>query len=325
MKDVALGRVEVIESKVLKSTAVLFLIFNRPDTTQAVFEKIRKARPPRLYVAADGPRQGRLQEIILVNEARAIIDAVDWPCDVYTLFRESNKGCKNAVSEAITWFFQSEDRGIILEDDCLPEDDFFPFMENLLDRYLNDMRVWHVGGFCALPQKFINQLDPSSYYFSNFNHIWGWGTWKNRWEHYDVKLKKLPDFISGDYIKSIFAEKSLQKMWVKCFTAAYKNLVDTWDYQWYFTVWSNGGRGIIPTSNLVKNIGFGEGATHTLDSETHLARIPSAGIKKIIHPEIFTINGEYDHLNAQELFSHRGLSLLNRKTRSLIRKIKSQL
>lgn len=161
-----------MEKKPLK-TAVLFLVFNRPETTKTVFEAIRKAKPKRLYIAADGPRKHREGENEKVSSVRQIVTYVDWPCDVKTLFRDENLGCKSAVSGAITWFFNHEEEGIILEDDCLPHPDFFPFCESLLKRYANDERIWVITG-----NNFQNgiQRGEASYYFSRYNHVWGWAS-----------------------------------------------------------------------------------------------------------------------------------------------------
>ena len=133
------------------NTPILFLIFNRPDTTKVVFERIREIKPSRLYVAADAPRQGKDKEAELCRQSRSIIDSVDWPCEVKTLFREENLGCKKAISSAITWFFEQEEYGVILEDDCLPDLSFFRFCEELLIKYKDDERIGHIGGNCFLP------------------------------------------------------------------------------------------------------------------------------------------------------------------------------
>ena len=129
-----------------KKTAVLFLVFNRPDTTIKVFEKIREAKPSRLYVAADGPREGYSDEKKKVMKVRKIATNVDWPCEVKTLFRDKNLGCKKGVGTAIKWFFEHEEQGIILEDDCLPDPSFFRFCEELLEEYRHNTKIMLVSG-----------------------------------------------------------------------------------------------------------------------------------------------------------------------------------
>ena len=167
-------------------TALLFLVFNRPDTTTQVFKKIRQAKPPRLYVASDGPRDGNSDDKKKVTKVREIATKVDWPCEVKTLFRDKNLGCKKGVSTAITWFFEHEEQGIILEDDCVPNLDFFTFCENLLQRYDKDERISTITGNNFQDGKWRGN---ASYYFSKYNHCWGWATWRRSWKNYDGDIK----------------------------------------------------------------------------------------------------------------------------------------
>jgi len=240
-------------------TAVLFLVFNRPDTTKQVFDAIRKAKPPRLYVAADGPRLDREGEKEKVQAVRDhVMENIDWECEVITLFRDENLGCKYAVSGAITWFFEHEEMGIILEDDCLPSQSFFWFCEELLERYKDDERIWQIGGYNPLPL----QNNESDYYFSRLPIIWGWCTWRNRWKHYTVRssIDDNTKYILKDYFYSNinFVEK-----WLKSYEKVLKNEISTWDYDWLITVALNNGLSIKPNLNFVENIGFGQDATHT--------------------------------------------------------------
>ena len=170
-------------------TAVLFLVFNRLDATKQVFETIQKAKPPRLYIAADGARNnkdGESEKVKAVHDL--ILDNIDWQCEIKTLFREKNLGCKYAVSGAISWFFKNEEMGIILEDDCLPNQSFFWFCEELLKRYKDNMKIWHIGG-----ASFQNGIKRgyADYYFSKYNHVWGWASWASRWKFYDTELRSI--------------------------------------------------------------------------------------------------------------------------------------
>ena len=183
-------------------TAVLLVIFNRPETTQVVFEAIRKAKPPRLYVAADGPRTEVPSDAKKCKEAREIINQVDWDCEVKTLFREKGLGCGLGPSSAFTWFFEHEEDGIILEDDCLPSQSFFWFCEELLERYRHDNRVMHIGG-----NNFLNgwQKDRDySYYFSNSGHIWGWATWRRAWKLFDFNISLYEKLKGKNYFQNFF-------------------------------------------------------------------------------------------------------------------------
>lgn len=264
------------------NTAVLFIVFNRPDTTARVFEAIRQAKPPRLYVAADGPRESREGEAERVVRVRQIATAVDWPCEVFTLFREKNLGCKHAVSEAITWFFRKEDQGIILEDDCLPHPDFFSFCESLLIRYANDERVYAITG-----DNFQNGIKrgDGSYYFSRYNHIWGWASWRRAWRHYEGDLRFWPDWKRSSGWQRLLPDSIEKKYWERIFDRMYAKKIDTWDYPWVASVWYHGGLTATPNVNLVSNIGFGSDATHTSSLDSPLARLKTEALGKLTHPK----------------------------------------
>ena len=249
-------------------TAALFLIFNRPDTTKQVFEAIRKAKPPRLYVAADGPRADKAGEAEKVEQVRQIATRVDWDCEVKTLFRDKNFGCGKGVSSAIDWFFENEEEGIILEDDCLPSQSFFWFCEELLERYRGDMRVMIISGYNK--QEMWNQ-DKYDYFFSNFGGIWGWASWKRAWDLYDLEMKDLESFIENNYFEFLLGE-SLGNVRKKQMLNVIQNNIDTWDYQWGFTRHVNSGLACVPSKNLVENIGFGADATHTIANQKTINR-----------------------------------------------------
>lgn len=244
-------------------TPVLFLIFARPDTTLKVFEEIRQARPKKLFIAADGPRADRPGEAQRCEEARKVVGLVDWPCEVHTLFRENNLGCGRAVSGAITWFFEQVTEGIILEDDTLPSSDFFVYCEELLSRYRNDTRVWGIAGNC-LPSSMPKRSE-YSYFFSNWDYIWGWATWKRAWDHYDyeVKLYKMIDeqgYFHKNYT-SIFEHYFMKFAYERAYNHSDK--VTWWDYQWGFARKINSGLMVVPRSNMIVNLGLGNHATNT--------------------------------------------------------------
>ena len=259
---------------------ILFLIFNRPDTTLRVFEQIRRVKPNRLYIAADGPRD--VKETDSCEQARDTIKAIDWDCEVKTLFRDKNLGCKEAVSSAITWFFEQEEEGIILEDDCLPGDDFFHFCDVLLEKYRFDTRIRHISG-CNLQHGQI--WGKSSYYFSNMTHVWGWASWKRVWNDYDKDLNGYQEADVYQQFLKIFSEPLLADAWTQIFIDLKAGKIDTWDYQLTITNFFNNGLSIIPNVNLISNIGFGAGATHTTSVENINANISLANISHITHPQ----------------------------------------
>jgi hypothetical protein len=300
------------------NTAVLFLVFNRLDQTKQVFEAIRQAKPPRLYIAADGARANKQDEVEQVRDIRNfVLQNIDWDCEVKTLFREKNLGCKYAVSSAITWFFDSEEQGIILEDDCLPSQSFFWFCEELLERYKEDLRVWLISG-----DNFQNGLKRSddSYYFSKFTHIWGWASWASRWAEYDVEMESFESFSKQNRISSVFSEINEQKYWLSTFDRVYHKKIDTWDYQWMYTVLSNNGLCVLPNINLISNIGFGDDATHTKSLESIDSNIPMFELSvPLKHPYFIVQDVDADAFTFTRFFKKDNLAFrLARKFKSLV-------
>jgi hypothetical protein len=287
-----------MDTKLFK-TPILFIIFNRPDTTQVVFNEIKKIKPEKLFVSADGPRANKEGEHEKCIETRKIIEQVDWDCKVKKLYRDKNLGCKSAVSSAITWFFENIDCGIILEDDCLPDGSFFRFCEELLEKYKNDERVMTISGN---NYQFGKKRGNASYYFSAYNHIWGWASWKRAWTKYDVGIRSYPEFKSSNKISGIFKEKAYRRFWLEKFDEAYTNRIDTWDYQLTYMLWNNNGLSILPNVNLVTNIGFGAGATHTKNGSL------SSGIKAetmafpLKHPDEIKRNIKADSYTTNLIF-----------------------
>lgn len=272
------------------NTPILFLIFNRPDTTFKVFDTIKQAKPRKLYIASDGPRRNNIEEKKLCLESRTIINKIDWDCDVKLLFRENNLGCKFAVSEAIDWFFQNEEEGIILEDDVLPCREFYDFCEQMLIRYRNDTRVMMITGNNLLG----GNLNSSEYYFSEFYSIWGWATWKRCWSTYDVKLKSWPDNKKRKYLKQHF-NKKLYNYFNDCFDLIVNEKIDTWDHQWTYNCIYNSGYSITPRANLITNIGVI--GTHSPSlSENHFIPYGKFDLKNINHPEYIIVDHESDNI-----------------------------
>ena len=245
---------------------ILFLVFNRLDTTIKVFNSIRNLEPEKLFVACDGPRDGIKTDVENVQKVKDFINkAIDWQCDIKMLYRQKNLGCKLAVSSAIDWFFENVEMGIILEDDCLPHYSFFPYCKELLIKYKDEEKIMQISGFNALNKLKISD----SYYFSKFGPIWGWATWQRAWKHYDVELKQWP-YVKDNKLYNMFCDSLLEKRWrINLFDRIYHNEIDTWDYQWSFTKLLKNGLSIIPSKSLIANIGFDNSATHTTSSSPH--------------------------------------------------------
>lgn len=271
-------------------TPVAFLIFNRPDTTAKVFAAIREARPPKLLVVADGPRADRPGEAELCASTRAIINQVDWPCEVLTNYADVNLGCKDRVSSGLDWVFHEVEEAIILEDDCLPHSSFFPFCEQMLDRYREDERVMMVGGTNYL---FDRLKIEESYCFSRYFAIWGWATWRRAWSRYDITMREWPRLRNEGQLQSFYSQRFMRNHVIRIFNAAYHGNIDTWDIQWFYTCLFNNGLSIIPRANLISNIG--PVGTHTSgDRSNNFFPVFSTEVDDLKHPEKVYPNFVYD-------------------------------
>lgn len=303
---------------------ILFLVFNRPDTTSVVFQAIRAARPKRLYVAADGPRASRAGEAALCEEVRRIATAVDWPCELKILMRAENLGCKLAVSSAIDWYFEQEPEGIILEDDCVPDPTFFTYCDELLERYRDDLHVMCISGANFISAEWTPE---ESYYFSRYVHIWGWASWRRAWAHYDVKMS---DWQSGgrrELIAQWFpADRRAQDTWASIFDRVAAGKIDTWDYQWVYACWRHAGLSCMPRGNLIRNIGFGLDATHTTSPESKLANLPVTALEMPMrHPVHVRADDSADRWASRHLFGidelDSNFDVLKRTVRNNLRRV----
>lgn len=264
----------------MRDTPVLLLIFNRPEQTRRVFEVIRRQAPKLLFIAADGPRPGNKKDPELVKECRQITTMIDWDCTVQTRFRESNLGCGAAPADAISWFFGQVDEGIILEDDCEPNDSFFDYCHAVLQKYRDDPSIMAVCGTSYQPKP----LDQNSYYFSRYVHVWGWATWSRAWSKYNFDLSGEDVRTRQNVIDNTFFNPRERRLWAHNMRSIINGL-DAWDYQWMYWIWKNNGLVIIPWKNMVSNIGFGELATHTLDADSPQANIHRHELSELIHPD----------------------------------------
>jgi hypothetical protein len=206
------------------------------------------------------------------------------------LYREKNLGCGRAVSSAISWFFEQEEEGIILEDDCLPDPSFFEYCRILLDHYRHNEKVMHIGG-CNF--QFGKKYGEASYYYSAIPHVWGWASWRRAWKHYDFNLSDLNFFLNRKVIEKYVGKGKIHDFWMEIFCKMNQKRIDTWDYQWQYAIWNNNGVAIIPQVNLIKNIGFGSDATHTTQ-EHPFADQPTGRVNDIKHPSEVVINTEAD-------------------------------
>ena len=282
---------------------ILFLIFARPDTTQRVFERIKQIQPVKLYIAADAPRRDRPDEVRRSKEVRLIIDQIDWPCEVHTLFRVENLGCKMAVSSAISWFFEQEEYGIILEDDCLPNLSFFPFCEELLLKYKDDDRIGHIGGNCFLPDLIDKRY---SYDFCSFSHIWGWASWRRVWKNYDVNFLYWKEARGRKSLRNSLFNSLREEIYFSSFISDAldgRNKINTWDTQYLFMLRVNSQLSIYPSVNLVTNIGLGDpNSTHTTKKNKKVC-LPALPAKfPLSHPKYIISNSNIDNITVKRFF-----------------------
>ena len=280
---------------------VLLLIFNRPDTTAKVFARIRDARPAKLFVAADGPRQDRSSEAELCAAARRVTEAVDWPCEVSRRYSDSNQGCGPGPVAGITWVFNHVEQAIILEDDCVAHSSFFRFAGELLDRYKVDPRVMHISG-----NNFVPWASPrdSSYFFSRYTHNWGWATWRHAWRLYDHDMAEWPRLKEAGWLRTILPDREQAAYWATYFDRVReRERSHVWDAQWMFANWVHGGLSVLPRCNLVSNIGFDSRATHTSDIGSRFANVPRMSMEfPLLHPKQMVICERADRSTFRRVF-----------------------
>lgn len=242
-------------------TPIILLIYKRPALLRQVLNQVALVKPRTLFVIGDGPHPDRPEENILVEQSRALLEQISWDCQMVTAYSPIHLGLKERVSSGLTWAFNQVDSGIILEDDCVPDPTFFFFCQELLQRYEHDQRVMAISGNNF--QRGIKRTS-YSYYFSRYNHCWGWATWRRAWICYDDKMSLWPEMRESRWLQNIFeCNPQAAKYWKNRFDLVFKNQIDTWDYQWTFACWLQGGLTVLPEVNLVSNVGFGKDATHT--------------------------------------------------------------
>ena len=279
---------------------MLFLVFNRPDLTNQVFKRIREVEPNKLYIGSDGPREDILCDFAKIAEVRRICSKVDWKCNVSHLYRETNLGCRDAVGSAISWFFEHESEGIILEDDCLPDLSFFHYCEELLSTYRDMNNIFLISGSNFLPSYPLK----TSYVFSRLVLIWGWATWRRAWKHYDTSMSEWLAYSKTNDLDYFASQKSIV---YKLLDDEYHNENErTWGTQWRYHCLLNSGLSIIPRSNLIKNIGFGRNDA-TRQIHTHIiANLPVVSMEfPLVHPREISPNRELDERSLEFYYKNK--------------------
>ncbi|MBW4626555.1 MAG: glycosyltransferase family 2 protein [Brasilonema octagenarum HA4186-MV1] len=305
-------------------TPVAFIIFKRPHTTERVFEAIRQAKPTKLFVIADGPRGNRPEEAEKCEATRAIIERVDWDCEVIKNYSDTNLGCAKRVSSGIDWVFSNVEEAIILEDDCVPHPTFFRFCEELLEKYRYDTRIASISGS---NYQFGHKRTNYSYYFSIYNHCWGWASWRRAWQYFDLYMKLWSEIKAGGFLNDILKDSRAVRYWSNIFQSVYESPLEiTWDYQWTFACWVQSGLCIIPNMNLISNIGLGSDSTHFtsgkecpyINMSTEVMEFP------LKHPAFIVPNLKADSFTQNTVFKESIIQLLKQRLKKYSQSIKSQ-
>lgn len=271
-------------------TPILLIIFNRPNFVLQLFNEIRKQTPKFLYIACDGARDFIDGEYEIIENSKRIFDQIDWDCEVKTFYRTQNFGAGKAIYDAINWFFDHVDEGIVFEEDCLPHQDFFQYSSELLEKYRNNNNIMFIGGNNFQKK---NELE-YSYYFSAYPHIWGWAAWKRSIKNYSFDLKGINSSEFKQIMKLYNFSWSEKQVWLDKFKRIQLGQINSWDYQLVYSIWSQSGFSIIPCVNLVKNIGFGKDALHCKNTNSDFAKLSLNSILPIFHPKLIEQNKKAD-------------------------------
>lgn len=280
-------------------TPLVFIVFNRPETTRRVWARIAAARPKRLFLIADGPRPDRPSDAERCAAVRQIVERAEWPCEVSREYSTRNLGAAVRVSTGLQWVFRQVEEAIILEDDCLPDPTFFPFCVELLARYRDEPKIAQIAG-CSFQGE--DHRGKTSYYFSRYPHGWGWATWRRAWKNYDHSMEAWRQNRGSDWLKRWIDDPAERRVWRRSFDATLDGGVDAWDYRWVLAVWQSGSLSIAPYRNLISNIGFGPDATHTQGSSPWAALPVSPMPFPLVHPSGFAPDNAADEQTGRRVF-----------------------
>ncbi|MBW4633619.1 MAG: glycosyltransferase family 2 protein [Iphinoe sp. HA4291-MV1] len=296
-------------------TPVAFIIFKRSHTTERVFEAIRQAKPPKLFVIADGPRADHPGEAEKCEAARAIIERVDWDCEVIKNYAPTNLGCKQRVSSGIDWVFNTVEEAIILEDDCLPHPTFFRFCEELLEKYRYDERIMMISGLNILGQW---KPDIQSYHFAYYGSIWGWASWRRAWRYYDVNMELWSKPETKERLRDIICDIKQYLNREKDFDHVYYGRIDTWDYQWDLARFLQSGLSVVPSENLISNIGFDRDGTRTIEDTKGFSKISLFPMLfPLREPYTMTVDRDYSYFYYKKAWTYSLKERISGKIRKL--------
>lgn len=245
---------------------VLLIFFCRPNQLKQVFEQVKIAAPSKLYLYQDGARPGREDDLVNIASCREIVESIDWDCEVHRLYQEKNQGCDPSEYIAQRWMFSSEEYGIVLEDDDVPSQAFFPFCKQLLEKYKNDSRI---NMICGMNNEGVSEYVDSSYFFSTRGSIWGWASWSRVVMEWNPKYPMLDDSNSRRLIQENYPDgKSCIQTWEKLRDTGrdhYEGILGS-------DAWANGRVNIIPKFNMITSVGISADSTHSVNDIRRLSR-----------------------------------------------------
>lgn len=303
-------------------TPVVLILFRRPEVLGEVFRAVAEARPRRLYLIGDGARPGRPEEAAAVAAARAVVERVDWPCEVTRIYADANMGLRARVESGLNALFSAEERAIILEDDCVPDPSFFAYCAELLERYAAEEQVMAVSGDCFQPAP---PTTPYSYSFSRYPHCWGWATWRRAWALYDGSMAEWPALRNGPWLRKLLDDNRAARGWRATFDRVYAGQVDSWAYRWTYSCWRRGGLTALPAVNLVSNVGFGGAASNTDSVSSPFAALPARALAfPLRHPPAVVRDARADTRTERMLFSRDLWTRLGWRVRRLLKRTRGR-
>jgi hypothetical protein len=282
-------------------TPVVLVIFNRPDLTERVFRVIAKAKPRQLFILADGPRSP--DEAALCDETRSVARNVDWDCEVREDVSDVNLGCRQRCAAGFEWVFSQVETAIFLDDDCVPDPSFFPFCEAMLEKYSGDPQVMMVTGSNYLGSW---KADRQSYHFSYFGSPWGWASWRRAWKFYDVTMSAWGEEASKKKIRDVLADDECFTLQARRFDYLFANPGDrhSWDLPWSFARLRNAGLTVVPSVNLITNLGCLGG--NSLPPTHPIANLPTAPLRFPIRTQdVVAVDRLYDKRHIERIYGYR--------------------
>lgn len=293
---------------------VAIVFFNRLEPLKRLVARLEEIRPSRVYLIADGARLGKDGESEKVESCRAFMRKLPWPCEIKENFALENLGCRKRVTSGLDWVFAQEERAIILEDDCIPEPEFFPWVETMLERYKDEPRVLSVGGTNLRPQLCDQSVDCA---FTKYAMIWGWATWRRAWANNDKNLERFPEACRAHQFKRWLGKWRAEWYWRYLLT----HVASSWGYRWAFTHFAHQGLCVVPPVNLVENIGMTDSnATHTNDNPYELVQASKGWTEPKGHA-VLGSNSRLDNWIEDHIFSRSIVA----RCHWIVRKVRNKL